>query len=433
MKCLLSIICSGILVLAADCQQKLNLHDAIEMALRNSLNLRLGRNDVDIASIYNDYGIAGGLPLVSASAVDNEQTININQRYSDPTKNATRNNVASNNLSASLSASLLISNGERVVNAKRRLGTIEEQTKEQLNSKIQSVVTNVTLKYFDIVRQQGYAKTLEASIEASKQKLDIVKTQKGVGMANDADLFQAQVDLNTQIQTLQSQQLVIDQDKTDLLTLLTLKADSSVNISDTILVDRNMRLDSVMSNLDMNPDLIAAEDQVTINRFIQRETAALRYPTLNLNGGYNFNRNQNEAGFSLLNQNYGPYAGFSLAIPIFSGGVYRKQQQVAGINIKNAQLQRDTLLINYKANIVKSWQAYLSNLQQLEKAEENYALSQRLLDLVLQRFKLRQATIVDVKNAQQSFENAGFLLINLNYTAKSAEIQLKRFSNKLGY
>jgi outer membrane protein len=38
---------------------------------------------------------------------------------------------------------------------------------------------------------------------------------------------------------------------------------------------------------------------------------------------------------------------------------------------------------------------------------------------------------VDVTLAQQSFENAGFQLVNVNYAAKAAEIQLRRLANQL--
>jgi outer membrane protein len=422
-----------IFISATGLTQRLGLQDAVSIALKNSLNIRLGKNYVEIASINNNYGIAGGLPVLTATGNDNEQTINIRQQYSNPANNKNASNVSSNNFSAGLAAGVLLSNGQRVVNTKKRLGIVEDQSKEQLDSRIQLVVAGVMLKYYDILRQQSYAFTLENSIEVSKQKLDIVKTQQSVGMANDADLFQAEVDLNTQIQTLGSQQLVVDQDKMDLLTLLNLPADSMVIIADTILVDKNIRLDTILNNLPSNPDLIAADRQVDINRFIEKEIAAERYPSLNLNAGYNFSRNQNAAGFTLLNQNYGPYASVGLFIPIFNGGIYRRQQQIAGINIKNAQMQKDTLLLNYRANIFKNWQAYLSSLQLLEKAQENYVLSQKLLDLVLKRFKLRQATIVEVKNAQQSFENSGYILINISYAAKAAEIQLKRYANKLEY
>jgi outer membrane protein TolC len=240
------------------------------------------------------------------------------------------------------------------------------------------------------------------------------------------------VDLNTQIQNLQAQQLVIDQGKTDLLALLTLRPDSTIEVQDTILVDRNIQLADILGAVQTtNPDIIAANEQITINQYIEKETGALRYPSLGANAGYNYSRTKNSVGFSLLNLNYGPYAAITLSVPIFNGNIYRKQQQVAGLNTKNAQLARDSLLLNYTANAVKNFQAYTNNLQQVETAKANYTLSQKLLDLVIRRFELRQATIVDVKNAQQSFENAGFLLVNVSYAAKAAEIALRRYANQL--
>ena len=101
--------------------------------------------------------------------------------------------------------------------------------------------------------------------------------------------------------------------------------------------------------------------------------------------------------------------------------------------MKNAQLLKDTLVLNYSSNAVKNWQAYNNNLQQLETAKANYDLSGKLLDLVLQRFQLKQATIVDLKNAQDSFENAGYLLVNVSFSAKAAELRLKYYANQLQF
>ncbi|MBS1660016.1 MAG: TolC family protein, partial [Bacteroidetes bacterium] len=344
------------------------------------------------------------------------------------------NNAFSNNLSAQVSGSMLLYNGQRVVTAKKRLEMVEAQSKQQLSSRALVLVNNVLLKYYDVVRQQSYAKVLQASIEAQKQQLAIVQAQQSVGLANNADLFQSQVDLNTQVQNLQAQQLIIDQGKTDLLTLLTLNPDSAVVIQDTILVDRNIQLANILSAVQStNPDIIAANEQITINTYIEKETGAQRYPSLSVNAGYNYSRTRNTQGFSLLNLSYGPYAAISLNVPIFNGNIYKKQQQVAGVNIKNAQLVRDTLLLGYTATAVKSFQAYTSNLQQVETAMANYDLSRKLLDLVVQKFKLKQATIVEVTNARQSFENAGFLLTNVTYAAKAAEITLRRYANQLTY
>ena len=412
--------------------QNLTVQEAVQIALKNNLGIQIAKNNVAIAGINNSYGIAGGLPLVTATVADQEQATSLKQEYANAANNKESTNAPSNSLSGSLNASMVLFNGQRVTTAKKRLDLIESQNHQQLSSRALLIVNNVLLKYYDIVRQQSYARTLEKSIEVSRQKLSIVQAQQSVGVANNADLYQSQVDLNTQVQNLQAQQLVVDQGKTDLLTLLTLNPDSVINVEDTILVDRNIQLATILNAVQTtNPDIIAANQQITISQFIARETGALRYPSLLLGAGYNYNRTQNTQGFSLLNLAYGPYTGVTLNVPIFNGNIYRKQEEIALINTHNAQLQRDTLVLGYTANAVKSWQAYNNNLKQLETAKENYDLSGKLLDLVLQRFQYRQATIVDVKNAQQSFENAGYLLINVSFAAKSAEIQLKRYGNLL--
>ena len=99
--------------------------------------------------------------------------------------------------------------------------------------------------------------------------------------------------------------------------------------------------------------------------------------------------------------------------------------------MRNAGIQKDILIRDYSARAVKQYQSYTNTINQLDSAQQNYILSAKLLDLTLFRFKLRQATILEVKSAQQSFEESGFRLVNLNYAAKSAEIELKRLANQL--
>src|SRR5665647_1103385 len=109
----------------------------------------------------------------------------------------------------------------------------------------------------------------------------------------------------------------------------------------------------------------------------------------------------------------------------------RDQQKVAEINVRNADLNKKLLIRDYSSQVVKSYQSYATTLKQLETEQQNYILSAQLLELVLKRFQFKQATIVDVKNAQQSFEQSGYRLVNLNYAAKFAEIELKRLANQL--
>ena len=411
-------------------QNMLRLPDAVNMALKNSLEVQLSKNFVEANAVLNNYGVAGGLPIVTTSLTDNEQISSINQKFNTGA-NILRDAAAANNFSLGVTGSILLYNGNRVVATKSRLATLVNQSEQLLNAQIQNVMAGVMVGYYDVVRQQSYLKTIEKSIDASNQQLEIIKTRKFVGLANNADLFQAQIDLNALLQARQSQQLIIDQAKTELLRQLTLNPDSVINIQDTILVDKNILMTDVLNNLNKNADIVAAQEKVKINELLVKETAALRYPSIRASTGYNFTRNQAAAGQILLNQNYGPFVGVSVGVPIYNGSVYKRQQKVAEINVGNAELDKQILIRDYNAQVVKVYQSYAITLQQLKTEQENYSLSNQLLELVLQKFKFKQATIVDVKNAQQSFEASGYRLVNLNFAAKSAEIELKRLANKL--
>ena len=413
-------------------QQPLQLSDAINIALKNSYDIEVAKNNVRINAINNDYGVAGGLPVVTGALSDREQITNVNQKLSDG-ENINRSAATGNNTTASVTGSLLLYNGMRVLATKKRLEELEKQNQEYLNATIENTIATVMTQYYDVVRQESYLQTLDTSIAIAKRQLDIVRTQVRVGLANNADLFQSQLDLNALIQQKQSQQLIIDQAKTSLLTTLTLKADSSITIEDTIIVDSTLMLEDVMNNLQRSPDIIAAGMQVAINQLLEKETAAQRYPSVYANAGYNYNRSQAAAGNVLLNQNYGPYVGLTLSIPIYNGSIFKRQQRVAEINTNNAQLQQSILERDNTSNAVKNYQAYQNSLQQLQTQKENYALAKQLLDLVLMKFQLRVATIVDLKNAAESFENAGFLLVNLSFAAKAAEIEMKRLTYQLSF
>jgi outer membrane protein TolC len=334
-------------------------------------------------------------------------------------------------LAAGVTGSMLLYNGSRVVATKKRLEELQAQNQQILNSQIQNTIASVMTKYFDVVRQQSFLKTIYTSIDVSKKKLEILQTRKEVGISNNADIFQAQLDLNALIQSQQTQELVIDQAKTHLLNLIFMKADSKISISDTIIVDKKVSLDTVQTRLSTHPLVQAANQQIRINEFIEKEAAALRYPTLRASTGYNLTSSKSAAGFSLLNQSYGPFVGINLAVPIYNGNISKRQQQVAAINTRNATIQRDNLMLDYETGMVRTFQLYQNTLNQIQLEQKNTELSTQLLDLILIKFQYGNATIIDVKQAQQSFENAGYRLVNLSYAAKAAEIELKRLASQL--
>ncbi|HMH34878.1 MAG TPA: TolC family protein, partial [Puia sp.] len=337
--------------------QKLNLKDAVDIALKNSLDIQVTKNFTEIAAVNNYIGIAGGLPIVTGAATDNYGINGVNQKLNTG-QVIKREGSSANNLSGNITGSILLYNGSRVVATKKRLEQLLLQSKDSLNANVLSVMASVMTAYFDIIRQQGYMKTIDLAIDVSKKKLEIVKTQQTVGLANNAELFQAQVDLNNLILSQQSQQLIVDQAKAELLRLMTLNADSSIVVEDTIIVDNAIRLEDVMVRLSSNPNMLYADEQIRINQLLIKEISAQRYPTVRASTGYTYSGNNASAGQLLLNQSYGPFLGLSINIPIYNGSIYRRQQKIAEINSRTAGIYKDMLVRDYRADIVKTYRAY---------------------------------------------------------------------------
>jgi len=410
----------------------LTLHEALTTALKNSLDIEISQTNVDVQSLRNTAGFAGGLPTVGVAASTNGVINNTQQEFFNAASGGNLKRAVSgaqsSQYAAGLTGSYLLYNGGRVHATRQRLDELAKISQLQLNSTVQNVLANVSLRYFAVVQQQRYIRTLQASVEVSRQKLRLIETRQSVGLANNADKFQAQLDLNAQLLTQQQQELAAQQATADLLRALTLDLNTAVAVEDSIPVSTSLSWQEIQGSLDRNPDLLAAERQVAVNQLIERETQAGRYPAVSLNGGTNFARNANSVGTTLFNQSYGPYAGLSLSVPLYTGGVNKRLVDIARLNTRTAELQRTALQKDYRLNALKAWEAYQKQLVLVNTAEASYTTARQLLKLVQLRLDAGLSTLVDVKLAQQSFEDAGYRLVNYRYAAKSAEITLRQLA-----
>jgi outer membrane protein TolC len=406
-------------------QLALTLQSAIDSALLNNFQVRIARNNAAIGQLNNNTGTAGMLPSVGINAGDNQSYNTIHQELNTGTV-INKDNASGNLLTGSLSASMTLFNGLKISAEKERLHYLQLQGEQLLNSEIQNTIAAVMVNYYDIVRQQRYLATIIQSLSVSEKKLELITLRKNIGLANDADYLQAQTDVASSEQIVAQQNTVLQQSIISLQQLMGVKDFSTLIITDTILVDSTIKSEEVISALKNNPDFLAADQQVSISEQISREITAQRYPSLKIGAGYNFSRNVSDAGLTLVSQSYGPTAGVTLQIPLYNGNAYRVQQRAAKYAIDNASINREQVVSALNASALKAYTSYSSSLSQLAAQVVNFQRADKLLQLVLQRYQLNQSTVLDLKVAQASYENAGFLLVNLQFAAKASEVELKR-------
>ena len=410
--------------------QQLTLSDAISIALKNNYQIQIEKNNLKISTINNNKGVAGALPFVSMNASDQESRVDVNQRLNSGTE-ISRSGAYANSLNANITGSITLYNGYKITATQQRLQALQQQSEQILNAQIQNTIAGVMLRYFTVIREQHYVSTIEKSIELVNKQLELVQSRKKLGLSNDAELFQSQIDLNTRTLELSTQQALVKQSQIELLNILDINPDSSMMITDSIFLNNDILLPEVLSSISKNPEITSLDNQIKINGLIEKEVASLRKPSLKLNTGYNLINNESTAGQLLLNRSYGPFVSMGVTVPIYNGSAYKRQQQTAAINTENAKLKKESSLNDQQAAATKTYQSYITSREQMKTQEQTLQLSKQLVDLTLKRYELNSATAVEVREAQKSYEDAAFRMINLVYLAKVAEIELLRLSYQL--
>ena len=87
-------------------QNNLSLKEAVTIAIQNSYDIKLVENNLSIAQNNNNYGVAGGLPTVTANGTNNNTLTTINQTFPDASRNTTRSGVDGSTLNGGLTATI---------------------------------------------------------------------------------------------------------------------------------------------------------------------------------------------------------------------------------------------------------------------------------------------------------------------------------------
>jgi outer membrane protein len=421
----------GLTSLISEAQDTLKLIDALNMGLKNNLDIQIAQNNVSVATINNYIGVAGGLPSVIGNASENLAFNNINQKLSSGIE-TNKSGVKVTNLNAGLAATYTLFNGFKIVTTQKRLKELQAQNQNLLLNQIQNTMALIYNQYFNVVTQQLYIKTLVKSIELAKTKLDLINNKRSIGVASDLDVFQAEIDLQTATQNYANQELQLTQAKSDVITTLNLENRTlSYLYPDTLVIDSTLDKMALKENIKKNTQLVALEQQTQINQYLVKELQSQRLPLIRLNAGYTYASTQSDAGLIQVNNSYGPSVGATLQIPIFNGQIYSRQKKVGIINVKTSEFQQKSLKNTLENGIDKTYEAYQNSQSQIKQQLKSVKLSVKLLNLTVERYKLNQATVIDLKTAQNNYETSLFRLYSLRYQAKLAEVELKRLGGLL--
>ncbi len=408
--------------------QPLSMENAIETALNRHPSIKQAQQQLEISKLNRHASMLGGLPVVAATVSDQESSNSVNQELFNGTK-IQRGGAASNNLIANVTASTLIYQGGRIQAGMKRL---EEQEKLQQDRLVQlrsDLRADVSIAYVEVVRLQSGTKLLEEQIRYFQNQESLVRLKMEQGLARQDQLFSVQMELNNRLRAQQQQQMQIRQAMLQLQRLMFTEPDSMRIVSDSIAIGAPISLTEILNRLEKNPSLMSLDKQIRINQLLEREIRTNAYPALRMNTGMNYFRNQNAAGQLLLNQNSGPFVALALNIPLYASGSARRAEKIARLQTQQTQLEKENQHFNFRIDVYNLYTLYQQSLEQLKGQTQTVTLGKKVLESVMQRYRLGEATLLETVEAQRNQEEASNQLIQLMHVIKTAEIEMKRLAN----
>lgn len=412
-------------------QTLLTPEQAVTTALQKNYDIVLAKSEADIAKINNNKATAGMLPIINVTAGNVFNLNNINQKFTTG-QEVKKNWVPVNSFTTGLNMNWTIFDGMRMFAAKDRLAALQSLSEMQLNDQIQNTIAQVLSVYYEIVRQKQLIKALNESLKITEERVFLSNKKLEVGYADKTPLLQAKVDLSSQKINILKQETQLQQSKVQLNQLLGRTANDLFDVIDTIEIKSALNALPTLDAIHQNNLLIkGANKNIEIAKLQHKEIKAKRMPQINFNTSYNFMQNNSKAGLQLFNRSYGPQLGVQASIPIFNGGMVKKELQVSAVNIAMKQIQVDQIKNSLDAQLQSAYNDFDYATKVLDLNEDNVKTAAENVQVTLERFRLSQSTSLEIKQAQSSYEDALYNVVLARYNAKIAEIALQKLNNAL--
>jgi len=414
-----------------DSLPRFTLKEAIDTALKNNYDIKLVNNDLLIAKNNLNIGNAGFLPSVAGNLNNNGSNQHtIRTPASGPEQELS--GVKNTSLTYGVALDWTVFDGFQMFANYDRLKELQKQGEVNTKAVILTTIADVVNAYYALVRQQQLVVARDSALDISRLRRQIAENKLQIGRGSKLDVLSAIVDFNTDTSLyLQDKNLL----KTSMVTLNQLMA-KDLNFEFKVDEDMNIQNNLVLQDLsertkELNPDLQNAFINKKIAELNLKQVKGQRYPVIGVNSGYQISKSESPTGFNQKQRVNGITYGLTASVNIFNGFLQRQNERNAKVSISSAQLDLDRTRQTINAQLISTYQNYLTNLDLLKVESGNVEVANQNLDITLAKYRLGSISPLELREAQRNSIDAITRLLNASYQAKITEISLKEISGTL--
>ncbi|MCE5393104.1 MAG: TolC family protein [Acidithiobacillus sp.] len=280
------------------------------------------------------------------------------------------------------------------------------------NQTLQTVIFNVTQAYYNLLGNQALLHADERSLAENEKAMEAAEVLHRAGQATIGDLYQARASLAQARSTLASQQQTVAAGLGALAAAIGIPPNSSIQIAQLQWEEqRPPHLRQAVAELlqaaeEANPALLAARAQLAAAQANVRSARASGLPSIGFTGTYGY---QFQGGF----QPGDTWSlGLSLTVPLFTGfNNHYDVRQTEALARQDAANLANTRL-NTLSTVWQDYHTFQGNVAAYPGAVASLANARKALEVVLAQYKVGQATIQDVLQAESTLSQARYTLID---------------------
>lgn len=421
--------------LVGGAQRILTIDEAIATALKNNYDILLSKTDSVIASIDYTYKNVVYYPRINASMGTNWNNSDGKQTLADGSKRE-QNNIKSNNINAAINLNWTLFDGMKMFATREKAAEFISLGELGIKNQVINTTAEVINTYYNIVRQKQQLKAVQEQISLSQERVKLAQYKLDIGVGAKPDVLQSKVDNNSQKALELGQQTLIEQLKENLNQLMNVKERLFYDVADSIPINSSLTLADIENGLESsNPLLNITRKNIDIANLTLKERKAEKWPTISLNSVYNFTRTNNKTVINpfspLFNQSKGFNYGLTASIPILNYLNNKRQIKQAALDIQYQELVLQNQKSVLNLSVYNAFLEYERQKKALLLEEENILLAKENVSIVFQVYKLNSNTLIQLKEAERSLDEAYTRLITARYNTKLAETELLRLKGDL--
>lgn len=418
-----------------DAPLQLSLKEAMNLAVKNNVQAKNARLDIENQKAINAEVTGIALPQISAKGEYND--------YLNPVQSFVPAEFVGGpsgtfiavpftpkySATASATASQVLFDGSVMVALQARKALLKLYS-QQAQLTEEQVRYNVQKAYYAIVVSEKQFETLKETTALLRKLGNETKAMYENGLVEKLDADRAQVTINNMVSDSVKVANIISVTKQMLKYQLGLDMDIRIELSDKdVQAEIKDSKDLLLTESSYNDrtEFMLLKSQLNLNQYDLKRHRLSGLPSLAAFGSAAYTYQTNTFDH-LLDKQYIFYSliGLQLNVPIFDGWQRRSRVKQAKISLQKTQNSLDDLKRGIDLQVTQGKTILKNAIYTLENEHRNYSLSKEVLDVVRKKYDAGLATSFEVSQAQGDMLGAQTNYFNAMLEVINAETDLQK-------